>query len=249
MQTEFRKKIRINLSLVFLFFLSLGISTFFLKFFYDPSFYRGIATSAGEIAYNVYRYNSTRLNQKRGSYIHSRQEHENSIIQYAEVDHSQFGEGTSHKYIAETVGYGVLLGLLWKITNSLNYRDIQILQIILYALSIFLIYGLASMLFNNDSMALACSVAHLFFFPGAYLNMYTLRDAWVYYGLIVLFYIFIRYLILKKSIFSVFCGSIFFALCQFIRPNIKNMLNVFFTCFFFKRENITIMLNTITGIK
>lgn len=199
---------------------SLILNVLFLVFLYDDSFYRGLATSSGEIAYNVYCHNSPLLNPIRGMDVHKLQESEDRIVQYSEIDHSDFESGTVYKYISDTIGYGVILGFLWKLTGSLNYRDIQILQIILYSLSLFLIYGLAFLLFNNTSIALMCGVSHLLFFPGIYLNIYTLRDAWVYYGLIVLLYIFVRYLTLQKGLLCLIAGSIFFALCQFIRPTL-----------------------------
>ncbi|HGJ66494.1 TPA: hypothetical protein ENS27_14115 [bacterium] len=38
--------------------------------------------------------------------------------------------------INDTIGYGVLLGLLWKITGSPSVFDAQLLQMILYVLSL-----------------------------------------------------------------------------------------------------------------
>jgi len=209
---------------LFLFCASLLLNFFFLIFLYDDSFYRGMATSPGEIAYNVYKYNSTLINPDRGSFIHNLQEQEDRIVQYAEIDHSLFNPGTIYKYIADTVGYGIIIGLLWKVTKSLHYRDIQLLQIILYSLCLILVYGIALMLFHSTAIALACGIAHLFYFPGTYLNVHTLRDAWIYYGLIVLLYVFVRYLKNQKGLLTAIGGCSFFAWCQFIRPPLFSLL-------------------------
>ena len=125
--------------------LALVASTTFVFVNYKSDFYLGLLSPQGEIGYNFYRYNSIKLNPQRHAKISKEQQLRGHRVDYADIDHERFGPPTKYYGIQDTVGYGVLLGLLWKVTGSLRYRDMLILQILMYSFIMFLFYHLALM--------------------------------------------------------------------------------------------------------
>ncbi len=143
-----------------------------------------------------------------------------SLIDYSSLDHSVYAAPTEYRSINDTVGYGILLGLLWKITGSCHYWHIQLLQAILFSLFMWLFYDIAFLLFGNVYIAIFCSVAHLFFFPLIYLNVQAMRDIWAYYALLILLYGLLSYFLKHASISRLVLCGIIFAVFQGIRPTV-----------------------------
>ena len=210
----------LNKHTITLFFASLFLNFMFLCVNYKNEYYLGLLAPHGEIAYNVYRFNSIKGNPERLSFVCKQQQELHRVFDYAEIDHDHYGPPTQYRSIQDTVGYGVLLGLLWKITGSLRYLDIQILQILIFSLLMFLFYSLAFMIFGNERTALLCSIAHLCFLPLFYLNVQACRDIWAYYGVLLMIWALVSYLFFNKSYGTLFMSAVAFALIQHIRPTI-----------------------------
>jgi len=167
---------------------ALAINLIFFSLYHHADSYLGIAIGQGEIAYSVCNYNSIKVNGARCAPVAQLQREQKRLVDFAEVDHAAYGPPTSYYSLNDTIGYGVILGLLWKITHSYRYRDIQFLQIFLYCFILFLIYAMALMWFNDPNIALAIGCAYLLFLPLFRQNVLALRDIWAYYGVMFLLY-------------------------------------------------------------
>jgi len=215
--------------LVILCFLSIFLNGIFLWFnFKNKEYCFGTLIPHGEVAYNFFKYNSVKINPKRIEHIYALQEKSKHLIDYADINPEQFGEPTEYRSVHDTIGYGIILGLLWKITRSLKYRDIQFFQIILFSLFIMLFYQLGLLLFEKSQPAFLSGLALLLFFPVVFQNVQANRDVWSYYALILLTYAILSY---KKgsSLFLFISGCVAFSFFEFVRP-IVIFLPLFLFC-------------------
>lgn len=173
-------------------------------------------TYHGEIGYNVAQQNIVKMNTDRTTAIGLRQL-QGGYVDYADIDHSVYRAPFKDPDPVDTIGYGVLLGLLWKLTGSYRYLDIQLLQVFIFSALMFLVYEVAYLLFLNQRKALFASVAHLLFFPLIFQNIQPLRDIWAYYGLIILVYAYLNFL--KQGCwYRLVLWGILFPLMQWVRP-------------------------------
>jgi len=201
---------------VILFLFSLLINGIFLYVYRKNIYCNGPLRQHGEVAYNVYRYNSTKINPNRLGALCCLEVKNKQRADYYEIDHEQYGPPTQYRSHSETVGYGVLLGLLWKLTHSLNFFDIQLLQLLLFSFLLLLFYQIALMLFNQRTALFSC-IALLLFFPAIYLNVQAMRGIWPYYSAVILLYVSLSYLQKQVSIIVPIIGGVAIALCQFMR--------------------------------
>lgn len=218
MITSFKKKQPV-FSYLFLILSAFGLNLFFFFLLANDNFCKGMIGVHGEIAYNVWRRDAFLINKERNQYRSSLEGKNNRRIHYYEIDHSLISSAsTTFKSTIDTPFYGLLLGLLWKITHSLSYNDIIIVQMLLFTLCICLLYRIASIIFSDKKTAFCIALAHLAFFPLTYLNVYPLRDIWVYYGLMIMFYGIVTYFYNAHSWKILLSCALFFSLCQLIRP-------------------------------
>lgn len=189
-------------------------------FLHNSNVYFAITQAHGQVGYNIYTYNSVELNPALTEHMERAMREEQQLIDYDRVRDIDFGPPTESFPINDTVGYGVLLGLLWKITDSLKFIDMQILQIILFVLLMPLYYHLALLLFGNTFIAFVCGIAHLCFFPLIAYNVMPVRDVWAYYGLLVLAYAVCANLYGSISWLRTVLCAIFFSACLWMRPTL-----------------------------
>lgn len=199
-------------------FTAIILQLFFLWYISGDQ-YHAVTQMHGHIGYSLYKYNTIWMSptlyacaKKHGN--------PNAPFDYNNVRNIEFNDFIAPFSINDTIGYGVVLGLLWKITGSLNYHDMQILQILLYLVSLFLIYRIALMFFANTAIAWATVIAHLFFFPIIALNVVAVRDIWAYYGTVLLLYGILTFLHTEGTLVNLLACSIGIAVCQWIRPTI-----------------------------
>jgi hypothetical protein len=206
---------------LFLVVLALILNGIFL-FLYDATQFFAISQLHGQVGYNLVCYNSCNINSKLTTYCGQLQQQQNCLIDYAEIKNINFGFPQEIFPINDTIGYGVVLGLLWKLTNSFRFLDIQFLQIIIYTIVLLLYYQTCLLLFGDSFTAFLCSVVQLFFFPLLWLNVQPVRDIWAYYGSVILLYGIVQFLFSFKQpkswIIIALCGALF-SICQYIRPS------------------------------
>lgn len=203
---------------------TLAIGSIFLFFNHKNIFVETLLRPHGEVAYNLYKYNSLKVNPARMGALAAKEQVTGRRADYYEIDHEKFGPPTTHRNAFDTIGYGVVIGTLWKITDSLNYLDIQILQLLLLAFFMFLFYYIAFMLFKSKRAALFSGIALLSFFPLFYLNAQVFRDIWPFYAAIILLFITIKFLFDGHSWSILISGSMAFALMQWMRSTIFLMI-------------------------
>lgn len=199
--------------------MAFAINILFFYAHYHNSYYLGILLPQGEIGYNFATQGSIKLNKERCAYLHTLQTSQNAMIDYADVDHTKFSGPTDYIGVCDVPWYGVILGLLWSCTQSFRYHDIQILQIIIFSLLMFLIYSLAFLLFQSRQIAFVIGVSHIFFFPIIYQNVQALRDIWVYYALVILLWSLAAYYKQVISLPAFAIGIALFSFCELVRPS------------------------------
>lgn len=159
--------------------------------------------------------------------------------------------------IFEHPGYGWLMGLVWKVTGSLKYYDMQILQIVLFVWSCLLLYwGLLTLFEKDKAFLMALSVP--FFLPLLFLNVNPIRDVYCFYGAVVLFYLFMHGFYGKIPFVKVILSGFFIAFCQWMRPTIFGSLVVvsvfvLIYCLIYKKDKLKfisfiVVLLTLTNI-
>lgn len=200
------------------FVLALMLNFVFFFFNYKTKYFSGLLHPHGEVAYNLYKYNSVKINKARLEELGRQEFLQEKRIDYADIDHEKLGEPTSFRNVLDSIGYGVVLGLIWKITGSLRYRDIEFVQIFIFSFLMFLFYQIAMFLFFDRRVAIASCVALLLFFPIFHQNVLAMRDIWVFYGLVCLLYGILACFYEKISILGLILLCSFFAICQFMRP-------------------------------
>jgi hypothetical protein len=199
--------------------IALAINMVFFAANYHNDYYLGLLLPHGEIGYNFAVHGSIKLNKERCDHIRALERARGRMVDHAEIDHAAFGLPTNYIGPFDTPGYGIILGLLWSCTRSFCYHDIQIAQILLFSLLMFLIYGLALFLFQNVRTAFVIGLCHLSFLPIMYQNVQALRDIWAYYALVVLLWSLAAY---YKRVISLpfFAGGIaLFSCLELIRPS------------------------------
>ncbi len=211
---------------------------FFLQ--YDRSHFFSITQLHGHIGYNLCRYNTVGINPLLSSYIKKTQKNHAQLIDYAQCKEHDFGPPTDPFPINDTIGYGFILALLWMITKTFRFVDVQLLQMLLFIMSMPFLYNIALVLFNNKRVAFLSCIAQLFFLPLIAMNVQPVRDIWAYYGLIALLYGLVHYVVQQKNIWYIIIGFSLFALCQCIRPAAfmtVPTLSVVLVLFYFVQKN------------
>lgn len=229
----------INKQSLLLVCLALCMNILFL-YLYNPKVYFAITQAHGQIGYNFYRYNVIGMNSALTQQMNSLMREQGRLVDYDNVDLPQAVNYEPFP-INDTVAYGLLLGFIWKLTGSLKFIDIQMLQIIIFSLLMLIYYQVAYMLFGCTQIAFCCGIAQLCFFPLLAYNVMPVRDVWAYYGLLVLCYAVLSYLFKQSNITASISCLIFFALCQWIRPTLScalMMMTIFLVAYAVKKNNV-----------
>lgn len=208
MWSAFWKEYR-NEFIVFL--IALSMTSFFFISFHghiknNGSYYPETPT---DLAYSVYKHNAFTKYKALTTY----------------KDGVKIVSTTNTKIpVVEHPGYGWLMGLVWKITGSLKYCDMQILQIILFVISCFFLYWGLVVALQDSNQALWATAGVPLFLPLLFLNVNPIRDIYCFYGSSILFYLFVYIYHKKLAIKQVIAGGLFVALCQWMRPTIFGSL-------------------------
>lgn len=206
-------------SLMILFFLALGVNFAFL-YYHNPYYYYTMTQLHGQVGYNLNHYHSAHLNPKLTAYMDQQKADSKLLVDYDQVDPTHFDAPSQPFIINDTIGYGVVLGLLWKLTGSFKFIDIQLLQIFIFSLMMIPLYHVAYLLFKDPRIAFLCCIAQLFYFPIIAMNVQPVRDIWAYYGIVLLLYGMVAYIFERRSWWFLMLCAIGFSICQYIRPSV-----------------------------
>lgn len=212
-------EITIKYPLVIVVMLSIVFNCVFC-YLYNPAFYYAKSIAHAQVGYSITNFNSTKVSKAFELRHKDATLQAGKLVDLADVDSTGIGKPEENFAINDTIGFGVLLGLIWKLTGSFCYRDVQVVHIIIFTLSFFLYFFCALWLFGSQTIAFACSMAHLFFFPILAMNVQPVRDIWAYYGALTLLFIVIGYLQNKLTWQHIVLGSLWIAVCQSMRPSL-----------------------------
>lgn len=188
-------------------------------FFLRPE-YHAISMAHGNVAFNVYRYNQPAINSALAHHMTQLQNGKAVLIDFDVVRHLDFGPPDKPFPVNDTIGYGVLLGRLWKLTDSLSFKDVIILQFLFYLVMVLLLWYTSRWLFADDRAAWYTTIAFLAYLPLIALNLHAVRDVWAAYGVIMVLYALVGYLHNKITIYSIVAWFIVIATCMWIRPSL-----------------------------
>ncbi len=90
-------------------------------------------------------------------------------------------------------GYGILLAGIWKVTGSKRWWTIRVLQVLIDILMCWIVYRIASRVFNEPA-ALTAALLYALFLPGIEMAVRPHRDIWVSY-----LFLFSVFLLLQKD--------------------------------------------------
>lgn len=211
----FKLDVRVYLLVLFAF----CMNCIFL-YFYNPEYHFTLTQLHGQVGYNINTYGSVNINPVLTKTMDDQRCAQGHLIDYNRVNAQQF-ENPSKPFVTnDTIGYGLILGALWKITRSFSFIDVQLFQILIFSLLMLLFYRIIFMLFGSAQIAFCASIAHLFYFPLIAMNVQPSRDIWAYYGIIILLYGMLSYLFEHRSLWLLSVCGIGFSICQFVRPSV-----------------------------
>lgn len=199
--------------------LAFAINLVFL-YFYNPQYHFTLTQLHGQIAYNINTYKSVAINPEFTKKMDDKRRTQGMLIDYDCIDEKEFQLPTKPFVTNDTIGYGLVLAALWKLTDSFSFKDVQWLQILIFSLLMILLHRIIFMLFGSATIAFWACIAHLFFFPIIAMNVQPGRDIWAYYGVIILLYGMLSYCFENSSLWRLLLCGIGFGICQFIRPSV-----------------------------
>lgn len=150
---------------------------------------------------------------------------ENIVVKGYHIEGDGIIAATGKKhFIQDTIGYPVLLGLLWKCTGSYLLYDIIFFQIIIFSLLLVLFDQALIALLHNKKHALGGVMGVMFYLPFCFFNTQPVRDVYLFYGILLFWIAYAYYFSSEKPIKKILIFFIFFALCQWIRSPLFGVL-------------------------
>jgi len=223
-------------------------------YFYNPQYHFTLTQLHGQVGYNINTQGSVNIDPALTRIMDEQRRECGQLIDYDGIDSAQLVNPTQPFVTNDTIGYGLVLGALWKLTGSFSFADVQCLQIILFSLLMLLLYRIVLILFGDPRFAFWACTAHLLFFPIVAMNVQPSRDIWAYYGVVILLYGMLAYLHENASIWRLLVCGIGFSVCQFVRPSVflalLTLSIVFFVYALMHRTLITktiIMIGILVG--
>ena len=188
--------------------------------------YHAITMAHGNLAFNVYRYTIPALSCSLTHTMHALQNGKAQLIEYAVVRNDDFGKPAIPFPVNDTIGYGLLLGILWKCSHSLLFMDVIVLQIMIYLIMFLLFYKSVQWL-CDESTARYATIAFLFYMPLVALNVHAVRDVWAAYGAITLLFAVIGYINNRFSWILLLPCLLWISICLWIRPSLFLAMIIF----------------------
>lgn len=201
---------------VVIFFFTLCINSLFLHAFRDDLYQRGsyYPETPRDLAYSFYANNTITSYKARTAY------HEGKV-QIQKI----LNEQQPVIPMWEAPAYALLMGSLWKLTHSLSYYDILLLQMVLFALSCVLLYATLLLMNVNQIHALIMVCCVPLFLPLLFVNSNPVRDVFCFYGVAALLYSVVSLFYKHDQNYWYFLMSgVWIALCQWMRQTVFGSL-------------------------
>jgi 4-amino-4-deoxy-L-arabinose transferase-like glycosyltransferase len=180
--------------LIFLFCLALVVRLGFFALDPNPYLYAGLSADHGELARNIVSNGEWFVaNRSDDVPTPEAQLERRSLVDPSGLDYSEADRRPEYRpVILEPPGQGVLLAGLWTVTGDQDYGYLQILQILLDAATVFLVFDIAMRLYGRRLAALVAAGLYAVFLPIAHLVTIPHLDAWGGIFTIVITLLFVR---------------------------------------------------------
>jgi 4-amino-4-deoxy-L-arabinose transferase-like glycosyltransferase len=134
----------------------------------------------GEIARNIVTHGRWFVrNERAEAYVNMLTTRRNRLVDPGSVDYTALDRGARfYPEISESVGSGVVFAGLWQLTGSGRYLWLQLLQALLDALAVLLVYRIAMQLFNRPRAALLAAALYALYPPIAWDTVDPYNDIW-----------------------------------------------------------------------
>jgi 4-amino-4-deoxy-L-arabinose transferase-like glycosyltransferase len=160
----------------------------------NPYLYAGLSADHGELARNIVTKGEWFVaNRAPSAPAREAQAERRRLVDPSDLDYSQADRDPKWRpVILEPPGQGVLLAGIWELTGDLDYGYVQILQLLVDAALVFLVFAIAMRLYDRPLAALVAAGLYAVFLPAAHLATIPHLDAWAGIFTIVVTYLFVR---------------------------------------------------------
>lgn len=189
-------------------------------YFYNPHYHFTLTQLHGQVGYNINTFGSVNIDPELTARMDAQRQAQDQLVDFDGVESSLYQSPIKPFVTNDTIGYGLILGLLWKITRSFSFVDVQWLQIIIFSFLMLLLYRIVFILFSDKRFAFWACIAHLFFFPIIAMNVQPSRDIWAYYGVIIVLYGILKFIFDQGTVWNLAVCALGFGVCQFVRPSV-----------------------------
>ena len=203
-----------KIKLIIIFILALIIRTGILIRHHHTCYVSGL--TQGLLARNIIKGKGLVVGEKESTMWGKLQEEKKQLIDISEI--TDFQDDIYHPQIFDMPGHGILLAGIWGLTNNYRYIYVQILQILIDSLMVFLLFFVVKDLFGEKS-ALITAFLYSMYFPQAFLSVHPLRDCWpMFIGIAVIYFI-IQYTKYSRLVNLLLIGLIV-GIGTYLRPNV-----------------------------
>jgi len=203
-----------KIKLIIIFILALIVRTGILIRHHHTYYVSGL--TQGLLARNIIKGKGLVVGEEESRMLCKLQEEKKQLIDVSEI--TDFEDDIYYPQIFDMPGHGILLAGIWKLTNNYRYIYVQVLQILIDSLMVFLLFLIVKDLFGEKS-AVITAFLYSIYLPQAFLSVHPLRDCWPMFIGIIVIYLIIQYF--KYSGFLLpFLAGLIIGIGAYLRPNV-----------------------------
>jgi len=203
-------RVKLIIIFIFAFIIRAGILMRHHHTYYVSGLTQGLLTR------NIVEGRGLVVGEKESTMLCKLQEEKKRLVDISEI--TNFEDDIYHPQIFDMPGYGILLAGIWKLTNKYRYIYVQVLQILIDSLMVFLLFFIVKDLFGEKS-ALITSFLYSIYLPQAFLSVHPLRDCWPMFIGITVIYLIIQYVKHPRFLLPFLVGLII-GIGAYLRPNV-----------------------------
>jgi 4-amino-4-deoxy-L-arabinose transferase-like glycosyltransferase len=148
----------------------------------------GLASWHGEMARNALSHGEWfAIDRQALELVSERQEQLDQLVDPAELDYTRLGEPEPEPQVLQPVGAAAVLTVLWEVSGDRDYIYLQLLQALVDALMVLLVFWISLRLFERPRAALLAAAGYALFLPVAVLAKIPHLDIWAVDAGLVIF--------------------------------------------------------------
>lgn len=204
--------------MILLFFLAFTIRIFSILIFKDFYYNTGRLVILYELADNLAQGKGFVVERDFFKFASNYMNNLNKTVDYEDIKKIFPKDGPFEKpHLADTWGYAVLLGIIWKITGSSRLVFMEIFQSFIDTLMVFLIIYIAEFVFRDRKKALIAGFLYSFFPSCLFLSAVPNRTVFAGWALILSTFFYIKFLENERLAWALVSGVII-GLFSWVRP-------------------------------